>query len=94
MSDITRRSFLKQSGATAAAAGALVAVPKGMSRVQSKSAAGTSARAKSAARAKADRALVVHVPDTRKGELRVMAGDRQVVIHDRDLVARLTRATD
>jgi hypothetical protein len=35
---------------------------------------------------------VVHVPDSRKGELRVMVGDREIVIHDREIVARLARA--
>jgi hypothetical protein len=93
MSDITRRSFLKQSGVTAAAAGALVAVPKGLSRTQTKAA---SARRTTTAAAKAsvDRHLVVHVPDTRKGELRVLIGERQVVIRDRELVSRLARAAD
>ncbi|MGH9169631.1 MAG: twin-arginine translocation signal domain-containing protein [Acidimicrobiales bacterium] len=101
MSEITRRTFLKQSGATAAAAGAMVAVPKGLSRLQptaAKPAKSTAARsAASAAAAKkaaTERQLVVHVPDTGSGELRVMVGDRRVVIQDRELVTRLQRATD
>ncbi len=95
MSDITRRSFLKQSGATAAAAGALVAVPKGLSRVGSGSSRTATRKTTSGvAKAKTDRHLVVHIPDSRKGELRVMSGEREVVIHDRDLVARLSRAAD
>jgi anaerobic selenocysteine-containing dehydrogenase len=93
MSDITRRTFLKQSGATAAAAGALVAVPKGLDRTHSKTAAvHRTTAASSKARTTAQHTLVVHIPDSRKGELRVLVGDRQVVIHDRDLVARLQRA--
>jgi hypothetical protein len=99
MSELTRRSFLKQSGAAAAAAGAFVAVPKGLTRSSTKSVrsdrpAPRTTQAGAKAKAKADRQLVVHVPDTRKNELRLMIGDREVVVHDRDLVARLTRATD
>jgi len=97
MSELSRRSFLKQSGATAAAAGAFVAAPKGLTRSTAK--APTSDRpaartTQAAIRARASRHLVVHVPDTRKNELRLLVGDREVVVHDRDLVARLARATD
>ena len=72
MSELSRRSFLKQGGATAAAAGALIS--------------------KSAKRS--DRSLVAHVPDVRKDEVRVLIGEREIVLHDRDLVSRLARAAD
>lgn len=94
MSDITRRSFLKQGGATAAAAGALVAVPKGLTRLESKPSGRTRRPTTAKGISKVDRHLIVHIPDTRKGEIRVMAGEREIVIHDRDLVARLARAAD
>ena len=94
MSDITRRSFLKQSGVTAAAAGAVVATPKVLRGPASKkSTAERPARTTTAARkANATRTLVVHVPDTAKSELRILVGDREVVLHDRDMVTRLSRA--
>jgi hypothetical protein len=94
MSEISRRSFLKQGGASAAAAGALVAVPKSLSRrsKEAEPAKLTARTTRSAVKAKADHHLVVHVPDTGKGELRVMVGDREIVIHDREIVARLARA--
>ncbi len=38
--------------------------------------------------------LVVHIPDTRREEVRLLVGQREVVLHDRDLVARLVRAAD
>jgi anaerobic selenocysteine-containing dehydrogenase len=97
MSDITRRSFLKQSGATAAAAGALVATPKVLRGPASKKAtadrpARTTTTAATARKANATRTLVVHVPDTSKAKLRLLVGDREVILHDRDLVTRLSRA--
>lgn len=96
MSDITRRSFLKQGGATAAAAGVLVATPKVLRGPGSKKAAANRpAHTTVAARkAKATRTLVVHVPDTRKDELRLLVGEREIILHDRDLVARLSRAAN
>jgi len=97
MPEITRRSFLKQGGATAAAAGALVATPKVLRGPASKSAhkAGAARTTTAAARkATAAHNLVVHVPDTRTDEVRLLVGDREVVLHDRDLVSRLSRAAD
>ena len=103
MSEITRRSFLKQSGATAAAAGAVIATPKVLRGSASKGAktaktamatGATHTTAGPARPAKATRALVVHVPDTRKDEVRLLVADREVILHDRDLVSRLSRAAD
>ncbi len=93
MSEITRRSFLKQGGATAAAAGALVATPKVLrgpsGKTRTKPARTTTPASR---RPDAGRDLVVHVPDTRKDEVHLHFADREVVLHDRDLVARLSRA--
>ena len=36
--------------------------------------------------------LVVYVTDMQHGELTLMHGEREVVIHDRDLAARLAHA--
>lgn len=100
MSEITRRSFLKQSGTTAAAAGALIATPKMLRSVEGKAAGKTAAARTTAAAAAAAREvaaahnIVVHIPDTRRDEARLLVGQREVVLHDRDLVARLARAAD
>jgi len=95
MPDMTRRSFLKQGGATAAAAGALVATPRAlrgsMTRKPTKFAPGTSIAAREQART---HNLVVHVPDTRRDEVRLLVGQREVVLHDRALVRRLSQAAD
>ncbi|MFZ0172026.1 MAG: twin-arginine translocation signal domain-containing protein [Acidimicrobiales bacterium] len=95
MSEITRRSFLKQSGATAAAAGALVATPKVLRDTTSKRAARTAEASTSKAvahEAEVTHELVAHVPDTRSDEVRLLVGEREVVLHDRALVTRLSRA--
>ncbi len=96
MSELTRRAFLKQSGVTAAAAGAAVAVPKGlMGRSQPERQKRPARQTTSAAGAErqAERRLVVHVPDTGKSELHLMVGEREVVLRDRELVSRLVRET-
>jgi hypothetical protein len=96
MSELTRRAFLKQSGVTAAAAGAAVAVPKGLTgRSQPEQAKRPARQTVSAAAAErqAERRLVVHVPDTGKSELHLLIGEREVVLRDRDLVNRLVRET-
>lgn len=93
MSEITRRSFLKQGGATAAAAGALVATPRILRGTSTSSP--TKAPRKTSASAHeldATRDLVVHVPDTKRDEVHLLVADREVVLHDHDLVARLARA--
>jgi anaerobic selenocysteine-containing dehydrogenase len=97
MSDITRRSFLKQSGATAAAAGAIVVTPKVLrSSAAKKAKPAAPARTTTAAarKAKTNHNLVVHVPDTCSDEVRLLVGEREFVLHDRALVTRLSRAAD
>jgi anaerobic selenocysteine-containing dehydrogenase len=94
MSELSRRSFLKQGGATAAAAGALMVTPKALAR---KAPTAKHAAAVSTSRAPAKsskRTLVAHVPDVRKDEVRVLVGEREIVLHDRALVSRLARAAD
>ena len=77
MSSTTRRAFVQNSAAAAAGMTALGALV--------------------AAQADAEvthesRPVVAYVRDARKGEISVMAGDRTVSIHDRQLAARLTKA--
>jgi hypothetical protein len=97
MSELSRRSFLKQGGATAAAAGALMVTPKALSRTApaaKHAGARSTSRATPATSKSKNRTLVAHVTDVRKDEVRVLVGEREVVIHDRALVSRLSRAAD
>lgn len=79
----SRRHFLALAGAGAATAGvaaATAAIP----------AAGA---APVTLPADASGGLVAHVNDVATGEVSLLVGDDEVVVHDRELVARLARAS-
>jgi len=79
MNDPTRRGFLVIAGAGAAAVGAATVAP---------AAGAAPVRAPSGASGP----LVAYVSDMQSGEVTLMVGEREVVVHDRDLAARLARA--
>jgi len=93
MESISRRSFLKRSGAGAAGSGLLATIPVLPARAwasrRQAAVHGTGAAAP-AGRAAAG-PLVVHIPDPRTGEVHLMVGTREVIRRDRALVARLVR---
>ena len=78
MNDTSRRKFLAAAGA-GAAAGTVVAVSG------SASAAATARRNKNAA----TEPVVAYVEDPRSGVLRLMVGEREVIVEDHDLVTRI-----
>lgn len=79
MNDPTRRGFLVIAGAGAAAVGAATVAPAvGAAPVRAPS--------------EASGPLVAYVSDMQSGEVTLMVGEREVVVHDRDLAARLARA--
>ncbi len=81
MSNTDRRKFLAVTGAGAAAGTvALTAGPV--------FAAGESRPSKDAA----TESVVAYIENHTSSELRLMLGDREVVVHDRDLVARILNA--
>ena len=80
MSETSRRKLLAVGGASVAAGTVALTV-----------------RPASAAEARrtpssAQEAVVAYVADHRSGELRLMVGEREVVVHDRDLVTRILNA--
>lgn len=80
MNDPNRRRFLAIAGAGAAAVGVVAVAP--------------SAEAKPAATtvpAEATQPLVAYVRNAHTGEVAVMVGEREVVVHDRELAARIAR---
>jgi hypothetical protein len=81
MNDPSRRGFLAVAGVGAAAAGVAVAAP-----------AAAASAPKTPDIGDASGPLVAYVKDVRTGELALLVGDREVVVHDKDLVARLTHA--
>jgi hypothetical protein len=79
MSDTSRRKFLAVTGAGAAAG--TVAMT-----------AGKASAAASRKPGSARESVVAYVRDHRSGELRLMVGEREVVVHDKDLVTRILNA--
>lgn len=80
MSDSTRRGFLIMAGAGAATVGAAaIATP---ALAQSPSSQGP---------INISGSLVAFVRDVDSGEVSVMVGEHEVIVHDRELVKRLAR---
>ena len=77
----TRRAFLRTAGLGAAAAGAAAVIP-----------ADAAAAASSTGDVPSGKSLIAHVKDAKAGTIALMMGDREVVITDRALSARLFRA--
>jgi hypothetical protein len=84
MSDATRRGFLVFAGAGTAAAVGAVAAPKLLGEQSADAAAQFDA-----ADLKNAESFVVHVKDVKQGQLAIMVGEREVLITDRELAARL-----
>jgi FlaG/FlaF family flagellin (archaellin) len=86
--DHSRRGFLAAVGAGAAGvAGA--AVLGGATSADAKT---PTAQPATTVPADANEPLVAYVRDAHSGEVAVMVGEREVVVHDRELAARIARA--
>ena len=77
MSDSTRRGFVK--GSAAAAAGVTVVGAMLADQADAHAAAGSGP-------------IVAYIREPRNGAISVMAGERQVKLHDRKIAARIARA--
>ena len=84
MAMFTRRGLIKQTSVGAATAGALLAVP-GLASMRSASAA--------PALTLPVEPMAAYVRNAASGEISLLIGRREVVIHDPDLVRRLVQAT-
>jgi hypothetical protein len=85
MNDHTRRNFLIASGTGAAAIGVVAAMP-------SIAGASTPAPKESPVTPSDAAPLVAHISDPSSGTLSLLVGDDEVIVHDHDLVARITAA--
>jgi hypothetical protein len=83
MNQSTRRSFLILAGS-----GAATACVAGVAPVAAAAGGTTATRVP----AGAPRSLVAYVSDVHSGQVSLMVGDHEVVVSDRDLVARLAKA--
>ncbi|RZU11197.1 secreted protein [Kribbella rubisoli] len=90
MSDATRRGFLVFAGAGTAAAVGAVAVPKLLGERPVEAAGGEQLQAADLATADS---FVVHVKDVKKGQMAILVGNREVLLTDRELAARLAGMT-
>lgn len=88
MSESTRRGFLKIAGAGAAVGAAAVATTAAVKSGGSQQRTGTA----DAVPAGASGPLVAYVRDVRGAEVSVLVGETEVVLKDKDLVARLASA--
>jgi len=87
MAKLTRRGFIKKTSAGAATLGALVAVPR-LAEVE----AAPQPHAAGGPTAGHHEPLLAHVRNRASGEIALLVGTREVVIHDRELVMRLVKA--
>ena len=92
MQDISRRGFLKVARNGIAAAGLVAVAPTALVATAG---AATNSKATtptpSVRPVSSNENLVIHVPNPGTGALHFMVGTREVVRHDRALVARLVR---
>jgi anaerobic selenocysteine-containing dehydrogenase len=77
MSDTTRRGFVKGSAAAAAGVTVVGALIADEADAHAAAASGP---------------IVAYIREPRTGEISVMAGERQVKLHDRKIAARIARA--
>jgi hypothetical protein len=80
MSNSSRRRFLGVAGAGAAAAGATAVAPAAF--------AGEARRSATSA----DESVVAYLDDASSDKVTLLVGEREVVVHDRDLATRLLNA--
>lgn len=84
MSDTSRRKFLAVAGAGAAAGTA------GLTGLATAASAASGEATRKPGHAK--EAVVAYVKDHRSSKLRLMVGEREVIVHDPDLVNRILNA--
>jgi hypothetical protein len=87
MSDLTRRSFIKQASATAATVGAIATLP-----TIANAHASTTLSPSEVSTAAAHGPIIAHIRNLDLGEIALLVGEREIVIRDRVLVRRLVKA--
>lgn len=92
MESVNRRTFLKQAGMTAAAVGAVAAVPGSIGVAGATTAGAVHQPQLTHDEVHAAPAIVAQVRNAASGEIALFVGEREVTIHDRSVAARLVRA--
>ena len=92
MAKLTRRTFFKQTSASVATLGMMAAVP-GLAAVSAEAPAVEAPVAElSTSAAALSGPSLVHVSDVASGELSLLVGTSETIVHDPELVMRLLRA--
>ncbi|HUZ20649.1 MAG TPA: twin-arginine translocation signal domain-containing protein [Acidimicrobiales bacterium] len=92
MEPVSRRHFFKQAGAAAAVVGAATAVPLGMGTASADALRAEPRLAAEEIPAEGHH-LVAHVSDARTGAITLFVGEKEITFHDRQVAARLVRAS-
>jgi hypothetical protein len=97
MAEVSRRSFLRNSGLAVAGAGVMSQVPflsglVGATEADAPAAADAATAGTEEGTASLTEPLVAHVRDLQSGEIGIFNGTREVVVKDPQLAARLFRA--
>ena len=87
MANLSRKSFIEKATISAAAAGALVAIPGYTLRAEA-----APARASDAGKATHGESVLAHVRNAETGEIAIFSGTREVIIHDHTMARRLIQA--
>ena len=92
MQDISRRGFLKVARNGIAAAGLVAVAPTALAATAGAAIKPKASKPTPTVRPVSSKEnLVIHVPNPSTGEIHFMVGTRDVVRHDRALVARVVR---
>jgi hypothetical protein len=86
VSGSTRRGFLATAGAGAAAVGIAAVAPAAQAKTPK-----AEKKTDMTVPADAEGSLVAYVADVHADTVTVMVGEREIAVHDRELVARLAR---
>ena len=87
MAKLTRSGFIKKTSAGAATIGALAAAPS-----LTAAHAASEALAPDHTSAALREPMLAHVRNAASGEIAILVGTREVIVHDRELVKRLAKA--
>jgi len=92
LAKLTRRGFIEQTTASVATIGVLAAVPTLVAAPEMTDVVASDTAAAELSATTFAEPLVAHVSDLASGEVTIMAGTREIILRDTDLVMRLLKA--
>ena len=92
MAKLTRRGFIGQTTASVATIGVLAAVPTLAAAPEMTDVVASDTAAAELSATTFSESVVAHVSDLASGEVTIMSGTKEIILHDADLVLRLLKA--